>query len=50
MHSFTVNCKTFSNQQTVAVVVPIPCVEVTCSEIYSERDIFSEHGRSKDCV
>ena len=32
MHSFTVNCDTFSNEQKVAVVVPVTSVEVTCSE------------------
>ena len=30
MHSFTVNCETFSNE--VAAVVPVTSVEVTCSE------------------
>ena len=32
MHSFTVNCVTFSNEEKVAVVVPVTSVEVTCSE------------------
>ena len=32
MHSFTVNCDTFSNEEKVAVVVPVTSVEVTCSE------------------
>ena len=32
MHSFTVNCETFSNEQKVAAVVPVTSVEVTCSE------------------
>ena len=32
MHSFTVNCYTFSNEEKVAVVVPVTSVEVTCSE------------------
>ena len=32
MHSFTVNCDTFSNEEKVAVVVPVANVEVTCSE------------------
>ena len=32
MHSFTVNCDTFSNEDKVAVVVPVTSVEVTCSE------------------
>ena len=32
MHSFTVNFDTFSNEEKVAVVVPVTSVEVTCSE------------------
>ena len=32
MHSFTVNCETFSNVEKAAVVVPVTSVEVTCSE------------------
>ena len=32
MHSFTVNCDTFSNEEIVAAVVPVTSVEVTCSE------------------
>ena len=32
MHSFTVNCVTFSNEGKVAVVVPVTSVEVTCLE------------------
>ena len=32
MHSFTVNCDTFSNEEKVAVVVPVTSVEVTCSD------------------
>ena len=32
MHSFTVNCDTFSNKEKVAAVDPVTCVEVTCSE------------------
>ena len=32
MHSFTVNFYTFSNEEKVAVVVPVISVEVTCSE------------------
>ena len=32
MHSFIVNCDTFSNEQKVAVAVPVTSVEVTCSE------------------
>ena len=32
MHSFTVNCDTFSNEEKVAAVVPVICAEVTCLE------------------
>ena len=32
MHSFTVYSDTFSNEETVAVVVPVTSVEVTFSE------------------
>ena len=32
MQSFTVNCDTFLNEEKVAVVVPVTCVEATCSE------------------
>ena len=32
MHSFAINCGTFSNEEKVAVVVPVTSVEVTCSE------------------
>ena len=32
MHSFTVNCETFSIDEKVAAVVPVTSVEVTCSE------------------
>ena len=32
MHSFTVNCDTFSNEENVEVVVPVTSVEATCSE------------------
>ena len=32
MHSITVNCDTFSNEEKVAAVVPVTSVEVTCSE------------------
>ena len=32
MHSFTVNCDTFSNIEKVAEVVPATSVEVACSE------------------
>ena len=32
MHSFTVNCDTFSNEEKVVAVVLVTSVEVTCSE------------------
>ena len=32
MHSFTVNCDTFSNEEKVAAVDPVTSVEVTFSE------------------
>ena len=32
MHSFTVDCDTYSNEEKVAVVVPVTSAEVTCSE------------------
>ena len=32
MHSFTVKCETFSNEEKVAAVVPVTSVVVTCSE------------------
>ena len=32
MHSYTDNCDTFSSEEKVAAVVPVTCVEVTCSE------------------
>ena len=32
MHSFTINCDNFSNEEKVAAVVPVTIVEVTCSE------------------
>ena len=32
MHSFTVNCDTFSNEEKVAAVVLVTSVEGTCSE------------------
>ena len=31
MHSFTVNCDTFSNEEKVAAVVPVTSVEGICS-------------------
>ena len=33
MHSFTVNCDTFSNEEKVAAVVLETGVEVTCSDV-----------------
>ena len=32
MHSLTINCYTLSNEEKVAVVVPVISVEVTCTE------------------
>ena len=32
MHSFTVNCDTFSNEEKIAAVVQVASVEITCSE------------------
>ena len=32
MHSITVNCDTFSNEEKVTVVFPVTSVEVTCSD------------------
>ena len=32
MHSFTVNCDTFTNEENVEVVVSETSVEITCSE------------------
>ena len=32
MHSFTVYCDTFSNEEKVAAVVPVTSVEGTCLE------------------
>ena len=32
IHSFTVNCDTFSNEEKVAAVVPVASVQVTCPE------------------
>ena len=32
IHSFTVNCDTFSNEEKVAALVPVTSVEVICSE------------------
>ena len=33
MHSFTVNCDSFSNEEKVAAVVPVTSVEVTCIQL-----------------
>ena len=35
MHSFTVNCDSFSNEEKVAAVVPVTSVDLTCSEAMS---------------
>ena len=32
MHTFTVNCETFSNEEKVAAIVPVTSVEVKFSE------------------
>ena len=32
MHSFTVNCDTFSNEEKVVAIDPVTSVDVTCSE------------------
>ena len=32
MHSFTVNCDNFSNEEKDAAFAPVTSVEVTCSE------------------
>ena len=37
IHSFTVNCYTFSSEEKVAAVVPVPSVEATCSEAVTSR-------------
>ena len=41
MHSFTVNCDTFSNEEKVAAFVPITSVEVTCSEAMLALSFFT---------
>ena len=33
MHSFTVDCDTFQNEEKVAVFVPLTSVQVTDSEV-----------------
>ena len=32
MHSFTINCDTFSDEEKVAAVGPVTSVEITCSK------------------
>ena len=32
MHSYTVDCDTFSNEEKVSAVVSVTSIEVTCSE------------------
>ena len=32
MHSFTINCEIFSNDEKVTAVVPVISIEVTCLE------------------
>ena len=32
MHSFTLHSDTFSNEEKVAIVIPVTSVDVTCSE------------------
>ena len=32
MHSITLNCDTYSNEEKDAAVVPVTCVEATCSD------------------
>ena len=54
MHSFTVNCDTFSNEKKVTAVVPVTIAEVTCSEAMLAlsfstllvRCLMKIHGRS----
>ena len=41
MHSFTVNCDTFSNEEKVAAVVQVTSVEVTCSEAMLALSFFT---------
>ena len=42
MHSFTVNCDTFTNEEKVAVVVPVTSVEVICSEALSFSTLLAK--------
>ena len=54
MHSFIVNCDTFSNEEKVVAVVPVTSAEVTCSEAMlalsfstlSEKCLIKILGRS----
>ena len=41
MHSFTVDCHTFSNEEKVAAVVPVTSVEATCSEAMFALSFFT---------
>ena len=41
MHSFTVNCDTFSNEEKVAAVIPVTSVEGTCSEVILALSFFT---------
>ena len=52
MHSFTVNCDTFLNEEKVAAVVPVTSVKVACSEamlalisVYFVGKVFDENTR-----
>ena len=42
MHTFTVNCDTFSNEEKVAAVVPVTSVGVTCSEAIVTIGLYSK--------
>ena len=45
MHSYTINCDTFTNEEKVAVVVPVTSVEVTlgsCKFLYFVGKVFDE--------
>ena len=41
MHSFTLNCDTFSNEEKVAAVVPVASVEVSCSEAMLSLSLYT---------
>ena len=55
IHSFTVNCDTFSNEEKVAAVVAVKSVEGTCSEAMlahsfstlSEKCLMKTLGRAE---